>query len=520
MPRRALVACLALSSTACVLGPNYKRPAAPVPSAFKEAAGEPAPAGGGWKTAEPADEADRGKWWKIFGDPGLDALEEQVAVSNQTIAQAEAQFRAARAGVRLARADLFPVADVGASGTRSSGVTNRAAAPANGPPPAISTVALSGELSWAPDLFGRVRRTVEASVASAQASAADLESVRLAMHAELAVDYFTLRGLDAETRLLDTTVKADELALSITTNRYKQGVVSGVDVAQAETLLETTRAQAIDLQVARAQVEHAIAVLVGRPPAELSLPPEEVVVQPPPIPLVVPSELLERRPDLAVAERRVAAANAGIGVAKAAFFPTLGLSASGGFQGTALSGLFSLPNRFWSLGGSLAETLFEGGKRRAASAQAVAAYDATVAAYRESVLGAFQEVEDGLAALRILAQEADQQAKAVAAAEHLLALSKNRYQAGITTYLEVVTAQSAALSNERTAVQLLTRRMTASVSLLGALGGGWRETDLPSPGAILARAPSPKAEPSAPALPPAVRAERDPRSAARVDRAE
>jgi len=500
MPRRVLVTSLALLSTACALGPNYKRPTAPVPTRFKEAAGEPAPAGAGWKTAEPKDGGDRGRWWEVFGDPALNSLEEEVTVSNQSIAQAEAQFRASRAGVRLARADLFPAAGVGANAGRSSGVTNRAAATPNGAPPAISSFAVSGDLSWVPDLFGRVRRTVEASVASAQASAADLESVRLAMHAELAVDYFALRGLDAEARLLETTVKADELALSITTNRYKQGVVSGVDVAQAETLLETTRAQAIDLQVARAQVEHAIAVLVGRPPGDFSLPPEAVAVKPPPIPIVVASELLERRPDLAVAERRVAAANAGIGVAKAAFFPTLALSASGGFQGSALSGLFSLPNRFWSLGAGLAETLFEGGQRRAASAQAVAAYDATVAAYRESVLGAFQEVEDGLAALRILAQEADQQARAVAAAEHLLALSKNRYQAGITTYLEVVTAQSAALANERAAVQLLTRRMTASVGLLGALGGGWRESDLPSRDAILARvsAPATRAAPPAP----------------------
>jgi len=508
MPRRALVASLALWSAACVLGPNYKRPTAPVPSRYKEAGSEPLPADAGWKTAEPKDERERGRWWEVFGDPALSALEEEVTVSNQTIAQAEAQFRASRAGVRLARADLFPAAGVGADAARSSGITSRSSS-SSGAAPVVTALSVSGDLSWAPDLFGRVRRTVESSVASAQASAADVESVRLAMHAELAVDYFTLRGLDSEKRLLDSTVAADETALTITTNRYRQGVVSGVDVAQAETLLETTRAQAIDLQAARAQVEHAIAVLVGRPPGEFSLAPEAVAVQPPAIPVVLPSELLERRPDLAVAERRVAAANAVIGVAKAAYFPTLGLSASGGFQGSALSGLFSLPNRFWSLGASLAETVFEGGKRRAASAQAEAAYDATVAAYRGSVLAAFQEVEDGLAAQSVLGREADQQARAVAAAEHLLALAKNRYQAGITTYLEVVTAQSAALANERAAVQLLTRRMTASVGLLGALGGGWRESDLPSRDAILARVSAPATRAAAPA-PPAGEAGRAP----------
>jgi len=481
MPRCALIASLALTSAGCVLGPNYHRPTAPTPSRYKEAQDEHAPVDAGWKPAQPRDDADRGKWWDVFGDPALNALEERVTVSNQTIAQAEAQFRVARASVRLARANLFPTVTAAASAARSSGVTNRSSAPPTGAPPTVTAYQLPGDLSWELDVFGRVRRTVESSVANAQASAADLEAVRLAMHAELAIDYFTVRGLDSEMQLLDSTVAAYEDALRITTNRYRQGIVSGVDVGQATTLLETTRAQAIDLRVARAQFEHAIAVLLGKPPADFALAPEPVGVVPPPIPPVVPSELLERRPDLASAERRVAAANAGIGVAKAAYFPTLALSASGGFQGSAVSGLLSLPNRFWSLGAALAETLFEGGKRRAASEQAVASYDATVAAYRESVLTAFEDVEDNLASLRILAQEADQEAKAVAAADHLLALAKNRYQAGITTYLEVVTAQSAALANQRTAVQLLTRRMTASVSLLEALGGGWRESDLPSP---------------------------------------
>ena len=498
MPRYVLVASLALTSAACVVGPDYHRPTAPTPSRYKEAPTGQAPADAQWKTAQPKDEADRGRWWEVFGDPALNALEEQVTVSNQTIAQAEAQFRVARAGVRLVRADLFPTVSAAASAARSSGLTNRASAPPNGSAPAVAAYQPSAGVSWELDVFGRVRRAVESSVANAQASAADLEAVRLAMHAELAIDYFTLRGLDSEMRLLDSTVTAYEAALKITTNRYQQGVVSGVDVGQATTLLETTRAQAIDLRLARAQFEHAIATLVGKPPTDFALAVEPLAVAPPPVPLALPSELLERRPDLAFAERRVAAANAGIGVAKAAYFPSLALSASGGFQSSALSGLFSLPNRFWSLGATLAETLFAGGRRRAASEQALAAYDATVAAYRESVLAAFQDVEDGLAAQRILAEEAEQQAKAVAAADHLLALANNRYRAGITTYLEVVTAQSAALANERVAVELLTRRMTASVNLLKALGGGWREADLPSRDAVLARVPSPATAATAP----------------------
>jgi NodT family efflux transporter outer membrane factor (OMF) lipoprotein len=491
MRRLALVASLALTSAGCVLGPDYHRPTAPTPSRYKEAPGEPAPAGPEWKTAQPRDEADRGKWWEIFGDPALNALEERVIVSNQTIAQAEAGFRVARAAVRQARADLFPTVSATVSAERSSGVRNRPSTSSNGSLPPGTAYQPSLDLSWELDLFGRIRRTVESGVANAQASAADLEAVRLAMHTELAIDYFTLRGLDLEKQLLDSTVEAYEAALRITTNRYRQGVVSGVDVGQAETLLETTRAQAIDLGVARAQFEHAIAVLVGQPPGDFTLAAEPIGMTPPSIPLAVPSELLERRPDLASAERRVAAANAGIGVAKAAYFPTLSLSASGGFLGSTLSGLFSIPNRFWSRGGALTETLFDGGKRRAASEQAIASYDATVADYRGSVLTAFQQVEDNLATLRILAEEGEQQARAVAAADHLLALATNRYRAGITTYLEVVTAQTAALTNQRTAVELQTRRMTASVSLLQALGGGWRESDLPSRDAVVARVPPP-----------------------------
>ncbi len=508
VPRRAAPALAAVLCAGCAVGPNYVRPSAPVPPGYKEAPPTQAPAAEQWKQAQPLDGARRGDWWEVFGDAELDGLEQQVTVSNQTIAQAEAAFRGARALARGARAGFFPTLGTAPSVTRSSGVTTKAPGTPGVPAPTTTTYSLPVDLSWELDLFGRVRRTVEAGVASAQASAADLEGVRLALHAELAVDYFLLRGLDSEKALLDSTVAAYTTALELTTNRYKQGIVSGIDVAQAETQLETTRAQATDLALSRAQTEHAIAVLVGKAPGEFAIAVRAVSTTPPEIPAGLPSELLERRPDIAAAERLVAAANAQIGVARSAYFPTLTLAGSAGYQSSTLTKLFTLPNWFWSLGPALAETLFSGGKRRAGVEQALAGYDASVAAYRASVLASFLEVEDNLAALRILAEEAGQQAAAVAAAERSLRMARNRYQAGISTYLEVVTAQSAALANERTAVELLTRRMTASVNLIKALGGGWRASDLPARGATLARvaepaaAPSPAPAPGSPAGPP------------------
>jgi NodT family efflux transporter outer membrane factor (OMF) lipoprotein len=494
---RALAALggLAAILSGCMVGPNYQRPPASAPAAWKE---PPPP---NWKSATPRDELPRGKWWEVFGDPQLDALEEQVAVSNQSIAQAEAQFRAARAAAAVARANLFPTVTAGASATRSRGSTGRGSSAAGsgsggttGTPAASATSAATTSLYQVPidvsyevDVWGRVRRQVEAGVATAQAGAGDLETLRLSMQAELAVDYFELHGLDAQQQLLTTTAGAYQKALELTTNRYNQGVASGVDVAQAQTQLETTRAQAIDLGVQRTALEHAIAVLIGKPPSELTITLAPVGVQPPAIPVALPSELLERRPDVAASERRMAAANAQIGVQVAAYYPTLSLTASGGFESSNLADLFSWPSRFWSLGASAVETLFNGGARRAATEQARANYDAAVAAYRQSVLTAFQNVEDNLAALRVLDEEAAQQAIAVAAAEKSLSLSSYRYQGGITTYLEVITAQAAALTNERTAVDILTRRMTASVNLVKALGGGWRESDLPSGAAILSR---------------------------------
>jgi NodT family efflux transporter outer membrane factor (OMF) lipoprotein len=477
--RRAFPFFLPLLTAACAVGPDYKRPSAPVPAAFKEQAppGNTAAAENKWKPAEPRDDTHRGKWWEVFSDPQLNTLEDQVNISNQNIAQAEAQFRGARAAVRGARADFFPTVTATASATRSQASSSgRTTGAPSGP---ANLYSLPVDLSWELDVFGRVRRNVEGSVANAQASAADLETVRLTMQAELALDYFDLRGLDTQKQLLDTNVAALDKALGMTVNRFNQGVVSGVDVAQAQTQLETTRAQATDLRIRRAQLEHAIATLTGKPPAELTIAPSAGVAPPPEIPATLPSDLLERRPDIAASERRVAAANAQIGVATAAFFPRLLLAATGGYESSRLADWFSLPSRFWSIGPSLIATIFDGGKRRAATEQARAAHEAAVAVYRLNVLTSFQDVEDNLAALRILSEEAAQLSDAVSAAERSLAIARNRYLAGTTTYLEVVTAQTIAIANELAAVNVQARRMTAAVNLIKALGGGWRDADLP-----------------------------------------
>ncbi len=492
-----------LAGSGCMVGPDYRRPPTTAPAAFKE---PPPP---NWKTATPGDQLPRGRWWELFGDPQLNALEEQVSVSNQSIAQAEAQFRAARAAAGVARANLFPtvtaapsasrsrsntgrtgatvVPGATAGGTGTTGGTGATAAPAAAAATSgtVSVFEVPIDVSYEVDLWGRIRRQVESSVATAQASAGDLETMRLSMQAELAVDYFQLHGLDAERQLLTTTAGAYQKALDLTTNRYNQGIASGVDVAQAQTQLETTRAQAIDLDVQRTQLEHAIAVLIGKPPAELTISAAPIAVKPPVVPVALPSELLERRPDIAANERRMAAANAQVGVAVAAYYPTLSLSGAAGFESTALSTLFDWPSRFWSLGASAVQTLFNGGGLHAATEQAKANYDAAVAAYRQNVLTAFQDVEDNLSALRVLDAEATQEAVAVAAAERSLALSNYRYQGGITTYLEVITAQAAALADEVTAVNIQTRRMTAAVNLVKAVGGGWSDADLPSGAAIL-----------------------------------
>lgn len=473
----------------CAVGPKYTRPAAPVPPTYKEPAQSSGVKADNWKTAQPSDQVARGKWWEIYNDPQLNGLEEQVNVSNLNLKVAEAQFRQARALVRLNRAGYFPTITAGLSSTGSHPSLNRSIRPAATTSTTFVDSILSAEVSYEPDVWGRVHKTVEASVAGAQASAADLETLRLSVHAELAADYFTLRALDAEKQLLDSTVADYEKALELTTNRYKSGVASGVEVAQAETQLDTARSQAIDVLAQRAQLEHAVALLVGEPPSTFSIPlTPPVAGAAPQVPVGLPSELLERRPDIAAAERRVAAANAEIGVAKTAFFPALTLAASGGFEATHLGDLLSWPSHFWSIGPALAQTLFDGGRRRAISDEAKAGYEATVASYRQSVLTAIQEVEDNLAALRVLAEETKVQDAAVKAAERSLALSMNRYRGGVVTYLEVITAQNAALANERSAVDLLRRQMVASVLLVKALGGGWAASSLPLPSDLISSA--------------------------------
>jgi NodT family efflux transporter outer membrane factor (OMF) lipoprotein len=525
----AALAALSLTAAACMVGPQYQKPPVATPAAFKESPP------GDWKQAQPQDLLPRGKWWELFGDPLLNQLEEQVAVSNQSVAQAEAQYRAARAAAQIARAGLFPTVGVAPSVSRSYSTTGRAVAPTVTTTTGSGTGGTGGtgstttsttpsivvpgattsvfevplEVNYEADVWGKVRRMIESNVATAQASAAQVEVMRLSMQAELAADYFSLRGSDAQKKLLDSTAVAYQKALDLTTNRYKQGIASGVDVAQAQTQLEQTRAQSIDLDVARTQFEHAIAMLTGKPPAELSIPRSPLDVTPPEIPLAVPSVLLERRPDVAAAERQMAAANAQIGVQMAAYYPTISLTGAGGYESTLLSTLFNWPDRFWALGASLAQTIFDGGARRAGVEQARATYDAAVAGYRQTVLAAFQDVEDNLSALRVLSLETTQQAAAVTAAEKSLALSTNRYEGGITTYLEVITAQATALSNENTAVTIQTRRMTAAVNLVKALGGGWTAGDLPSAGAVLSRSAAAAAntgDPLAPKAAPAAAA--------------
>jgi len=465
-----------LLSTACMVGPKYQRPAAPVSPAFKEPPPE------GWKEAQPSDGIIRGKWWEIYNDPNLNALEEQVNISNQNILSAEAQYREARDAVRIARSGLFPTVTGSASIVNSKTSANLVNNNGRGAfvPGQRTDYNLPLSLSYQADLWGSIRRTVRQSAETAQASAAQLENARLTFHAELALDYFQLRGTDSAKDLLDTTVKSYQQFLELTQNRQKSGIASGADVAQAQTQLDSARAQLIDLDVARSQFEHAIAILIGKPPSELSIARGPLKSEPPPVPIGVPSTLLERRPDIAQAERQMAAANEQIGIARAAFFPALTLSATAGLESSSIVNWFTWPSRFWSVGPQMAETLFDAGKRRAQSAQAQAAFDVTVADYRQVVLTGFQQVEDNLSTLRVLSEEALAEQSAVKAAEDALQISTYQYKAGTVSYLQVITLQVIALQDEKTAVDILTRRMEASVSLVQALGGGWDASKLPS----------------------------------------
>jgi NodT family efflux transporter outer membrane factor (OMF) lipoprotein len=460
-----------LELSGCAVGPKYHPPVVQAPPAYKEL--------GDWKPAQPNDQNLGGEWWKIFQDPQLDALEAQVNVSNQNLKAAEAQFRQARAALRYNRADYYPTVTAGPTATRTRVSAHR-------PPPSsvfdgitYNDFALPFDISYQADVWGRVRKSVESYREQAQASAADLATVNLSMHADLAIDYFQARSLDAEEQLLNSTVKQYEEALELNQSRFEGGIASEVEVEQAKTQLQTTRAAAIDVGVARAQFEHAVAILIGKPPAEFSLPPLPLTAPPPRIPVSVPSDLLERRPDIASAERLVASANAQIGVARSAYYPMISLGASGGFESASITTLLQGPSGLWSVGLSAVGTVFDGGRRRAFTDEARAAYDAQVAAYRENVLTGFQQVEDSLAAVRILENEADVQDQAVAAAQRSLDLSITRYKGGVTTYLEVITAQSAALSDQVTAVNILGRRMANTVLLIEALGGGWDRSSLP-----------------------------------------
>jgi NodT family efflux transporter outer membrane factor (OMF) lipoprotein len=472
--RDALLAGLLVLVAACSVGPDYKRPTVPVATTYKEL--------GDWKPAEPSDDLARGPWWERYGDAELTRLEVEVTAANQDLAAAEARFRQARALVAGARADWWPTLTIGVSATRAKQSANLGTSFASGK--TNNTYAMPIEASWEIDVWGRIRRNVESNEASAQASAADLESSRLSLQAAVASDYFQLRALDAQRRLFDETVAAFEHSLELTQKRYTHGVASRGDVAQAETQLESARAQAIDLGLARAQLEHAIAVLVGRPAGDFSLSIAPLEATPPDVPMVIPSVLLERRPDVATAERNAAAANAQIGVAVAAYYPTVSLGASGGFSANNVEDWLVWPSRMWSFGPSVTETVFDGGKRGALTDQARAAYDENVANYRKTVLAAFQNVEDQLAALRLLEQEYDRQVRAVAAAKDSLRITTSQYKAGTVSYLDVVITQTTALTNERTAVDLLGRRMVASVLLIQALGGGWSVDELPSRAAV------------------------------------
>lgn len=478
----------------CDKAPKYSKPTVATPPSYKEIAPESFKETDNWKFAQPKDDVIRGKWWEMFNDAQLNALEEQLNISNQNIALADANFRAARAVVKQSRSQYFPTLTTSPSitGSRQSAATSQSNI-AGGR--TFTDYSLPFDASWEPDLWGRIKNTVGASASEAQATAADMVNVRLSVEAELAFDYYQLRALDAQKALLDSTVVAFQQQLDLTRVRFQTGIASDEDVALAETQLATTQAQATDIGIARAQLEHAIAMLTGQPASTFSLPFAPMKATPPPIPFGVPSQLLERRPDIAAAERRVAEANAEIGVTKAALFPALTLSATAGLESTSIATWFSWPARFFSVGPALAQTLFDKGRRKAVTEQARAQYDGTVAIYRQTVLTAFQEVEDNLAALRILSRELEQQNAAVASAERTLSLANERYKAGIDSYLNVITAQTALLTNQRTAVTLQMNQMTASVQLIKALGGGWNASQLPTPKELRAK-PDPTPKPS------------------------
>lgn len=470
--RVGILVVLAISLTGCSVGPKYKTPTVSVPPAYKEI--------GDWKTAQPNDQNLGGNWWEIFHDQQLNDLEQQVNVSNQNLKIAVAQYQEARAALRYTRADYYPTITADPSAIRERYSKHRPPANSSFNGVTFNDFTVPFDISYETNAWGRVSTNVKYYREQAQASFADLAVVNLSMHATLAVDYFAARTLDAEEKLLHDTVVEYEQALQLNTDRYTGGIASEVDVAQAQTILETTQAEAVDVDVARAQYEHAVAVLVGKPPADFSLPALPLTTPPPLIPVDMPSALLERRPDVAAAERQVASANSQIGLAKLAYYPIINLAVSGGFDSGSITTLFQGPSAIWSVGAAAAVTVFDVGRRRSLSQEAQAGYDQSVASYRQTVLTAFQQVEDNIAALRILENEARIQDQAVKSSKRSLDLSNIRYDGGVTDYLEVITAENASLSDEVTAVNILGRRMASAVLLIQALGGGWNRSQVPA----------------------------------------
>jgi NodT family efflux transporter outer membrane factor (OMF) lipoprotein len=480
MPSRWRIALIApLVCASCTVGTRYQRPTAAAPTALKEIAGNDQ-----WKMATPSDALLKGKWWEIFGDPELNQLEESVNINNQNIKQAEANYRQARATVASNHANYYPTIGATPAGTQTYEGRNVSKEGAI----TINSYSLPLTASWEPDLWGRVRLSVENAVESAQVSAADLENTRLSQQALLATDYFSLAGEDMQLAILRDTTDAYQKNLTLTINRYNGGVASKSDITLAQTQLDAAEAQYTGTRIQRAQYEHAIAMLTGQAPSAIEIPTSKINGPPPPIPISVPSQLLERRPDIAASERQVAAANASVGLAQAAYYPTLTLSANFGVLSSNLANLFTFASRYWSGGPSLSQTLFDFGRRGAALENARAAYDGTVANYRQTVLAAFQEVEDDLASLRYLAEEEGQQKEAVAANTLALSLELDRYKAGTDSYLNVVTVQTTLLSNQQTYVNVMEQRMTAAVDLVKAVGGGWNASDIPSADALRATA--------------------------------
>jgi len=487
---------VSLSLTGCVVGPKYHQPAAPVPAAtiYKEAPSNFPEAQQHWKVASPQDSLLRGKWWEIFSDPELNTLEDQLDASNQNIKQAYENYMAARAIVRQARSEYYPTIGTNPSTQRSHTSSNLGSSTGTTGSTAggkdVNLFVLPGEISWEPDLWGKIRNTVNQARYAAQVSAADLENVRLSQQASIAQFYFLIRGQDALQKLFDDTVVADQKTVDFAQAQYDVGVGDRISVVEAQNALQSAQAQAINVGLNRAQYEHAIAVLLGKPPADFSIPKRPLDTIPPSVPIGIPSQLLERRPDIAAAERLMAEANAQIGIAYAAYYPNITLSATGGFESASLSNLLTWPSRFWSIGSSLSETIYDAGLRRATVNQFIATYNADLASYRQTVLTAFQQVEDFLAAERILSEQTAKQREAVASAQEFFTLEFDRYQIGIDPYIDVLTAQNTLLSDQQSLANLQTQRMTSVVQLIAALGGGWDRSQLPTPAQVSEKTPS------------------------------